>query len=88
LGSYRIGGVDESNEFLPILRFSTFYDEVQYLFLVIARIDYSFVEVRTRRLSYELADPGAAFDAATPAPDVEPEALNAEEGVTVMWEIS
>ena len=54
----------------------------------ILRIDYSYVEIRTRRLSYEFANTGAMYEAAAPAPDVEPEALDAEEGVTVVWEIS
>ncbi len=54
----------------------------------ILRIDYSYVEIRTRRLSYELANTGAMYEAAAPALDVEPEALDAEEGVTVVWEIS
>ncbi len=54
----------------------------------ILRIDYSYVEIRTRRLSYEFADAGAMYEAAPPTPDVEPEALDAEEGVTVVWEIS
>lgn len=52
------------------------------------RIDYSHVEVRTRGLTYELADPVPAFAASVPAPDVRPEALEAQEGVTVVWEIS
>ncbi len=54
----------------------------------ILSIDYSYVEIRTRRLSYEFANASAMYDAAPPAPDVEPEALDAEEGVTVVWEIS
>ncbi len=54
----------------------------------IMSIDYSYVEIRTRRLSYEFANTGAMYDAAAPAPDVEPEALDVEEGVTVVWEIS
>ncbi len=54
----------------------------------ILRIDYSYVEIRTRRLTYEYASTSAMYDAASPAPDVEPEALDAEEGVTVVWEIS
>lgn len=54
----------------------------------IAHIDYSFVEIHTRRLSYELADRSAAYDAASSTPDVEPEALKAEEGVTIVWEVS
>ena len=51
-------------------------------------IDYSHVEIRTRGLTYELADPVPAFAASVPAPDVRPEALEAQEGVTVVWEIS
>lgn len=54
----------------------------------ILRIDYSYVEIRTRRFSYGYASASAMYDAASPAPDVEPEALDAEEGVTVVWEIS
>lgn len=54
----------------------------------ILSIDYSYVEIRTSRLSYEFADAGAMYEASAPAPDVEPEALDAEEGVTVVWEIS
>ena len=54
----------------------------------ILSIDYSYLEVRTRRLSYEFADAGAMYAASAPTPDVEPEALDAEEGVTVVWEIS
>ncbi len=54
----------------------------------ILSIDYSYVEIRARRLSYEFADAGAMYSASAPAPDVEPEALDAEEGVTVVWEIS
>ncbi len=52
------------------------------------RIDYSHVEVRTRRLAYELAEPMPALAASMPAPDVHPQALDAEEGVTLMWEVS
>lgn len=48
------------------------------------RIDYSYVEVRTRGLSYDLADPVAGVAASVRAPDVRPEALDAEEGVTVV----
>ncbi len=54
----------------------------------ILSIDYSYVEIRARRLSYEFADAGAMYSASAPAPDVEPEALDADEGVTVVWEIS
>jgi uncharacterized protein YggE len=54
----------------------------------ILRIDYSYVEIRTRRFSYEYASASAMYEASAPAPDVEPEALDAEEGVTVVWEIS
>ena len=54
----------------------------------ILSIDYSYVEIRARRLSYEFANTGAMYEASAPAPDVEPEALDAEEGVTVVWEIS
>ena len=52
------------------------------------RIDYSHVEIRTRGLTYEFAEPDPAFAASAPAPDVRPEALEAQEGVTVVWEIS
>ncbi len=54
----------------------------------IARIDFSYVEVRTRCLTYELADSLVAESAAAPALDVEPQALEAEEGVTIVWEVS
>jgi uncharacterized protein len=54
----------------------------------IVSVDYSFVEVRTRRFSYGYRRPGLAMEEALPAPDVEPEALDAEEGVTVVWEIA
>lgn len=53
----------------------------------IERIDYSFVEVRTRSFSYNLFEADASM-MASPTPDVEPEALEAEEGVTVVWSIS
>lgn len=36
------------------------------------RIDYSHIEVRTRRLAYELAEPMPAFARSMPAPDVLP----------------
>ena len=52
------------------------------------RIDYSYVEIRTRGLTYEFAEPAPALEASAPAPDVRPEELDAEEGVTVVWEIS
>ena len=53
------------------------------------RLDYSFVEVRTRRLSsYAYRLRGRLMEDRAPAPDVEPEALDAEEGVTVVWGIS
>lgn len=52
------------------------------------RIDYSHVEVRTRRLTYELAESVPVFAASMPAPDVRPQALDAQEGVTVVWEVS
>ena len=52
------------------------------------RLDYSFVEVRTRRLSYAYRLRGRLMEDSAPAPDVEPEALDAEEGVTVVWGIS
>ena len=45
-------------------------------------------EVCTRRLAYELPEPQVAHDADTPAPDVEPEAVEAEEGITIVWEVS
>jgi hypothetical protein len=45
-------------------------------------------EVCTRRLAYKLPEPRVAHDAAAPAPDVEPQALEAEEGVTIGWEVS
>lgn len=50
------------------------------------RIDYGFVEVRvrSRHVSY---DAGVLAEAA-PAPDIEPEALNAQENVTVVWAIT
>jgi len=54
----------------------------------IVSVDYSFVEVRTRRCSYGYRIPGLLMEEALPAPDVEPEALDAEEGVTVVWEIA
>ncbi len=51
-------------------------------------LDYSFLEIRTRPFSYGYRKPGLLAEAAAPAPDVEPEALDAEEGVTIVWEIS
>jgi hypothetical protein len=45
-------------------------------------------EVCTRRLAYELPEPQVAHDADAPAPDVEPEAVEAEEGITIVWEVS
>ena len=45
-------------------------------------------EVCTRRLAYELPEPPVAQDADAPAPDVEPEAQETEEGVTKVWEVS
>lgn len=51
-------------------------------------LDYSFVEIRTRTFSYGYRKPGPLTEAAASAPDVEPEALDAEEGVTIVWEIS
>ncbi len=51
-------------------------------------LDYSFVEIRRRPFSYGYRKAGLLADAAAPAPDVEPEALDAEEGVTIVWEIS
>lgn len=52
----------------------------------IRKIDYSFVEVRHRSgFHYE----GAMMLAeATPAPDIEPEEMEAEQSVTVVWGIS
>lgn len=50
------------------------------------RIDYSFVEIRARSMSYEFGDYDMVA-ADSPAPDVEPEALDAEEGVAIVWEI-
>jgi uncharacterized protein len=51
-------------------------------------LDYSFVEVRTRRFSYAHRLRGRLMEDNAPTPDVEPEALDAEEGVTIVWEIS
>lgn len=51
------------------------------------RIDYSHIEVRTRGLTYELDEPMSALAASMPAPDVRPQALDAQEGVTVVWEV-
>ncbi len=55
----------------------------------IDEIDYSFIEIRRRSFSYDLA--ASSRDGMTtlsePAPDVEPEALAAEEGVTIVWSI-
>jgi len=53
----------------------------------IERLDYSFVEVRTRSFSYDLSDSSMSV-LASAAPDIEPEAMEAEEGVTVVWSIS
>lgn len=52
----------------------------------ITRIDYGFVEVRVRsRLTaYEIAEPSAPV----PPPDIEPEAFDAKENVTVVWTIT
>lgn len=52
----------------------------------IVRIDYGFVEVRVRShlRSYEMADAMADVS----PPDIEPEALDAEESVTIVWEIT
>ena len=54
----------------------------------IMSVDYSFVEVRTRRFSYAQRLRGRFMADPAPTPDVEPEALDAEEGVTIVWEIS
>ena len=54
----------------------------------IVSVDYSFVEVRTRRFSYVHRLRGLLMEDPAPTPDVEPEALDAEEGVTIVWEIS
>jgi hypothetical protein len=54
----------------------------------IVRIDDSFVEVRNSCLTYELTEPLVTIDAAVTAPDPEPEVLEAEEGVTILWEVS
>ncbi len=53
------------------------------------QIDYSFIEIRRRSFSYDLAAGGrdAMRALSEPAPDVEPEALEAEEGVTIVWSI-
>lgn len=51
------------------------------------RVDYSYVEIRTRPFSYELEAGAFALSEASP-PDIEPQALDAEEGVTIVWEIS
>ena len=51
-------------------------------------LDYSFVEVRTRRFSFAQRLRGFRMEDPDPTPDVEPEALDAEEGVTIVWEIS
>ena len=53
----------------------------------IVRIDYSYVEFRTHKFTYELAEPMPAFARSTPAPDVRPEGLDAEESVTMVWEV-
>ncbi|HET6661521.1 MAG TPA: hypothetical protein VFH16_16545 [Rubrobacter sp.] len=53
----------------------------------LARFDYSYVEVGTRRPAHELADPLVAESAAAPAPDVELQVLGAEESVTIEWEV-
>ncbi len=54
----------------------------------IEQIDYSFIEVRTRPFSYDVDAHEDAMMPAFRAPDIEPEALDAEEGVTVVWSIS
>lgn len=54
----------------------------------IERLDYSFVEVRTRSFSYDLSDTSMSVLVSAPAPDIEPEAMEAEEGVTIVWSIS
>lgn len=55
----------------------------------IDQIDYSFIEIRRRSFSYDLAAGGrdAMRTVSEPALDVEPEALEAEEGVTIVWSI-
>lgn len=54
----------------------------------IEQIDYSFIEVRTRSFSYHLGEEDAYTMPAFRAPDIKPEALEAEEGVTIVWGIS
>ena len=52
----------------------------------IERLDYSFVEVRTRFFSYDPSDPSMSVLELV-APDIEPEAMEAEEAVTVVWSV-
>jgi uncharacterized protein YggE len=52
----------------------------------IERLDYSFVEVRTRFFSYGPSDPSLS-ELGLVAPDIEPEAMEAEEAVTVVWSV-
>ena len=53
----------------------------------IEHIDYSFVEVRSKYFSYDYGGANVLASRSA-APDVEPESLEAEEGVTVVWSIS
>jgi hypothetical protein len=51
-------------------------------------LEASIGEVCTRRLAYLLPEPQVAHDADAPAPDVKPEAVESEEGITLAWEVS
>ncbi len=53
----------------------------------IEQLDYSFIEIHTRSFSYEFGDEDVDMLPAFAAPNVEPEVLNLEEGVTIVWSI-
>ena len=53
----------------------------------IERIDYSYLEIRSRPFSYDTLTREATMARSAATPDIEPEELEARESVTIVWEI-
>lgn len=53
----------------------------------IGRIDYSYVEIRSRSFSYDTRMRAMDMKESAATPDIKPEELEASENVTIVWEI-
>jgi uncharacterized protein YggE len=54
----------------------------------VLRVEYGWSEIRFRSLDYEISREARGVDAAMAAPDIEPEDIEAQDTVTVVWELT